>query len=103
MRGRQSGCGRKGDEAGVTLDMVKKGQDLVIVQLPKSDVRAQAMRLGIYEGAQLSCVESIHNGPVVLRSAFQEIAIGQHIAREIQVTVQEENKPARRIVDHQTD
>lgn len=71
----------------MTLSEVKKGQRLWIKKVNAEDIRPQAMRLGLYEGADLECTEAIKNGPVVLRNAFCEIAVGQKIAKNILVTV----------------
>lgn len=70
----------------MTLDMAQKGQMLLIKKVKRDDVRPQAMRLGLYEGALLECSESIRNGPVILRSDFCEIAVGKRIAEQITVT-----------------
>lgn len=69
----------------MTLDNVKKGQYIQILHMPQGDIRAQALRLGLCEGAQLQCVEALHGGPVVLCDSFQEIAVGHRIARQITV------------------
>lgn len=69
----------------MTLDMAQKGQTLLIQKVERADVRPQAMRLGLYEGALLECSESIRNGPVILRNAFCEIAVGKRIAKQVTV------------------
>ncbi len=70
----------------MTLDMAKKGQKLLIQKVERDDVRPQAMRLGLYEGALLECSEVIKNGPVILKNAFCEIAVGKRIAQQVTVT-----------------
>lgn len=69
----------------MTLSEAVKGQTLLIKKVERDDIRSQAMRLGLYEGALLYCAEAIKNGPVVLRSDFCEIAVGQRIAEHIAV------------------
>ena len=70
----------------MTLDMAQKGQVLLIKKVERDDVRPQAMRLGLYEGALWECRECIPNGPVILQSDFCEIAVGKKIAEQITVT-----------------
>jgi Fe2+ transport system protein FeoA len=47
--------------------------------------RIAALRFGMSEGAQISCVTRIPAGPVVVRSGRQEIAIGRGLAKRITV------------------
>lgn len=70
----------------MTLDMAQRGQLLLIKKVERDDIRPQAMRLGLYEGALLECSECIKNGPVILKNAFCEIAVGKRIAQHITVT-----------------
>ncbi|MBC9785566.1 ferrous iron transport protein A [Heliobacillus mobilis] len=69
----------------LSLDRVKKGQHIVIRSIPNEMVRAQAIRFGISEGAEVVCQEIIPAGPVVIRKNKQEIAIGRNLARQIGV------------------
>ncbi|QXM06420.1 FeoA family protein [Crassaminicella indica] len=69
----------------MTLDLIAKGQKLEIVHIPDSSIRAQAIRLGIYEGAKLVCSEKLPAGPVILQNRMQEIAIGRNLAKKIAV------------------
>ncbi len=71
----------------MTLDKVKPGQKLEITSIINPQVRAQAIRFGIAEGAVAVCEQAIPSGPVVLRRNRQEIAIGRSLAREIGVKV----------------
>lgn len=75
----------------MTLDKVNRGSKIEILSIPNSNVKAQAIRLGVYEGANLVCFEKISSGPVILRNRFQEIAIGQKIAEQIKVRVYKED------------
>lgn len=72
------------------LSEVQSGDTIEITSLPDPIVRAQAIRLGIYEGAIITCSEKINNGPVVLKNRLQEIAIGHHLASTIYVEVLED-------------
>jgi Fe2+ transport system protein FeoA len=69
----------------MTLDLIDKGQKLEVVQIPDSSIRAQAIRLGIYEGAKLVCSEKLPAGPVILQNRMQEIAIGRNLAKKITI------------------
>lgn len=69
----------------MTLDKVNRGSRIEILSIPDQNVRAQAIRLGVYEGASLTCFEKISSGPVILKNRFQEIAIGLNIAKQIKV------------------
>ena len=69
----------------MTLDLIKKGEKLEIMQIPDPSIRAQAIRLGIYEGAKLTCSEKLPAGPVVLQNRMQEIAVGRNLAKKISI------------------
>ena len=69
----------------MTLDKINRGQKIEIMNIPDAGIRSQAIRLGIYEGAKLTCFEKIPSGPVVLQNRFQEIAIGRNLAKTIKV------------------
>ncbi|MFZ5968049.1 MAG: FeoA family protein [Bacillota bacterium] len=69
----------------MTLDLAIKGQRLEIINIPDASIRAQAIRLGIYEGAKLICSEKLPAGPVILQNRMQEIAIGRNLAAKITV------------------
>lgn len=69
----------------MTLDMANKGQKIEILSIPDERIRVQAIRLGLYEGAKLTCSEKVPAGPVVLQNRFQEIAIGRKLAGTIKI------------------
>lgn len=69
----------------MTLDSAVKGQKLEILNIPDKNIRAQAIRFGICEGAQLVCAEKLPAGPVILQNRMQEIAIGRRLAQSIQI------------------
>ncbi len=67
------------------LDKVTRGQQIEIVKIPDVNIRAQAIRLGIGEGAKLTCSEKLPAGPIILQNRMQEIAIGRRLAESIEV------------------
>ncbi|MBB6214044.1 ferrous iron transport protein A [Anaerosolibacter carboniphilus] len=69
----------------MTLDLATKGQQIEVVTIPDATIRAQAIRLGIYEGAKLICSEKLPAGPVILQNRMQEIAIGRNLAKKIAI------------------
>ncbi|HEX9015417.1 MAG TPA: ferrous iron transport protein A [Chloroflexota bacterium] len=69
----------------MTLDMVRRGDSVRILAIPDPQVRVQAIRFGIGEGADVRCAENLPAGPIVVRRGRQEIALGRTIARSISV------------------
>ena len=69
----------------MTLDMVRRGDHVRIVAIHDPQVRHQAIRFGIGEGADVRCAEKLPAGPIVVRRGRQEIAIGRGIAKAITV------------------
>ncbi|MEG0641938.1 MAG: ferrous iron transport protein A [Clostridium sp.] len=67
------------------LSEAKKGQNVLIKKINDSNIKIQAIRLGLYEGAKVNCSAKIPFGPVVLSSRMQEIAIGRNIADNIEI------------------
>ncbi|WXR61828.1 ferrous iron transport protein A [Peptostreptococcaceae bacterium AGR-M142] len=65
------------------LSSIKKGESVKIMSIPDENIRVQAIRIGLYEGAKLVCFEKIPSGPVILKNRFQEIAIGRNLANSI--------------------
>lgn len=74
----------------MTLDMAKKGQKIFIKKINDDNIRVQAIRLGIYEGAKVNCSLKIPFGPIILGNRMQEIAVGRSLAKKIQIDVIEE-------------
>ena len=83
--GQRTRRGHHASDETVTLDCVRPGERLVVVDVDDDEARMQALRLGVCEGADVSCVAKLPCGPVVLRSGLQEIAIGRGLARRIHV------------------
>lgn len=71
----------------MTLDRVKKGQQIRIISIPDEVIRVQAIRFGIAEGSVVTCQEKVPAGPIVLRINKQEIAIGRNLANRIDVAL----------------
>lgn len=69
----------------MTLDKVTRGQKMEIVSIPDKKIRDQAIRMGVYEGARVTCFEKLPAGPVVLLNRKQEIAIGRRLAQKIRI------------------
>lgn len=69
------------------LTEAKVGQSLRIHSLPKGNMRAYFIRLGISEGDAAVCHERLPGGTVVLRKNRQEVAIGHKLAGEILVVL----------------
>lgn len=69
----------------MTLAQVKRGNKVKVSNIPDDFIRAQAIRFGISEGAEVECIEKIPAGPVIIKKRFQEIAIGRRLAENIQV------------------
>jgi Fe2+ transport system protein FeoA len=67
----------------ITLDTVKRGDQFVVTEVADERARVTAIRFGIGEGSEVTCVTKIPAGPIVLRSGRQEIAVGRELARLI--------------------
>jgi Fe2+ transport system protein FeoA len=73
----------------MTLDKAKRGQRVIIKNIPNNEIRVQAIRLGLYEGAKIDCSAKIPFGPIILSNRMQEIAIGRHLAKNITIELEE--------------
>ena len=69
----------------MTLDKAKKGSMVKITGINNKDIKSQAIRIGLYEGAVFMCSEKLPGGPVILQSKLQEIAIGRGLAANISI------------------
>lgn len=67
----------------MTLDKAKKGSKVKIITINNKDIKSQAIRMGLYEGAVFICSEKLPGGPVILQNKLQEIAIGRGLALDI--------------------
>ncbi|MCC6549436.1 MAG: ferrous iron transport protein A [Ignavibacteriaceae bacterium] len=66
-----------------TLDQVKKGNYITIMQLPSGNIKVQLIRIGISVGDKVFCLERLPGGTIVIQKNRQEIAIGYDLARQI--------------------
>jgi len=69
----------------MTLAEAKQGQKVIIQHISDPLIRAQAIRFGIAEGAQVTCSTVVPSGPVTLKKNLQEIAVGRGLAAMITV------------------
>jgi len=69
----------------LTLDALKSGERAEIAEVAGDTIRAQAMRLGIFPGVEVSCLTKIPAGPIVIGHGRQEIAVGRGLARRIAI------------------
>lgn len=73
-------------QSATTLDRVRAGEHIEIGDVNDEIARAQAIRLGLSEGAPVTCVTKLPCGPVILKCGLQEIAVGRGLAQRICVT-----------------
>lgn len=69
----------------MTLDKVNRGNKVRIKKIENRDLKTQAIRIGIYEGAVFLCSEKLPGGPIILCNRMQEVAIGRGLAEDIEV------------------
>lgn len=69
----------------MTLDKVKRGNKVRIKNIGNKDLKTQAIRIGIYEGAVFLCSEKLPGGPIILQNRLQEVAVGRGLAEDIEV------------------
>lgn len=70
----------------MTLNTLTKGMRGRIDRLPAGDIRSQFIRLGLVEGAVVSCLEKLPGGTIVLEFSRQEVALSGDLARSITIT-----------------
>lgn len=61
------------------------GKRYVVVKIKDSQVRQQAICLGMGEGEDVYCVARQDKGPVILGRGGQLVAVGGEVARGIQI------------------
>lgn len=69
----------------LTLDCVRSGERIQIVDVDDEHARVQCLRFGMAEGACVECITRIPAGPLVLKSGRQEIAVGRSLAKRIKI------------------
>jgi Fe2+ transport system protein FeoA len=65
------------------LSSARKGNRLLIIDIPEERGRTQLIRLGIMKGEAVQCIERLPGGTVVVEKNRQEIAIGASLAKTI--------------------
>jgi Fe2+ transport system protein FeoA len=70
----------------VKLSDVARGAPARISILPDGTLRAQFIRLGLVEGAIVTCLERLPGGTLILLHARQEVALSFELADAIVVT-----------------
>jgi len=73
----------------MTLAQASRGDIIEVVSIPDANIRAQAIRLGIFEGSKLICSEKLPAGPVILQNRNQEVAVGRRLAESIAINILE--------------
>lgn len=69
----------------MTLDEVTRGMTVRLGMMEEKEVRVQAMRLGLTEGALVTCTANVWAGAVVLARGGHEFAVGRRLAERIRV------------------
>jgi Fe2+ transport system protein FeoA len=69
------------------LSTIRKGLPVQILRLPEGDMRIQFIRIGLMEGARITCIERLPGGTVVLLHHRQEVALSADLADAIWVTL----------------
>jgi len=69
----------------MVLSNVNSGERIKIIAILDSNIKSQAIRLGIFEGVELICLDTLHNGPIIMKNRMQEVAIGRKLADQIEI------------------
>ncbi len=69
------------------LSHVNRGQEFIIENIKDKSIREQAIRLGLFTGAQASCSHKLPCGPLVLKMGMIEIAVSRKSAKNIEITL----------------
>jgi Fe2+ transport system protein FeoA len=65
------------------LSTIGKGHRVQIAHLPEGEIRSQFIRIGLMEGAIISCLERLPGGTLVIQQSRQEVAISAALADSI--------------------
>ncbi len=68
------------------LATMAKGTRGRIERLPGGEIRSHFIRIGLVEGAIISCMEKLPGGTIVLEFSRQEVALSGDLARSIEVS-----------------
>jgi len=71
-----------------TLQNTRKGNSVIVLNLPEGELKSQFIRLGITEGSTVKINERLPGGTVVITKNRQEIAVGSDLAKKIKVIVE---------------
>ena len=72
-------------EKTMKLSAIRKGGRVQIESLPEGEIRSQFIRIGLTEGAIVSCLERLPGGTLVLEQSRQEVAVSGSLADSILV------------------
>lgn len=67
----------------MSLSELRHGQKARISNIPDNDLRTQLLRFGVTTGSEIHCHCRLPFGPVVIRFAGQEIALGRSLANQV--------------------
>ena len=70
----------------IKLSAIRKGGRARIAQLPAGEMRSRFIRIGLMEGAVVSCLERLPGGTIVLVFHHQEVALSGELAASIEVS-----------------
>jgi len=68
------------------LSALAKGMRARIESLPVGEIRSQFIRIGLMEGAYVSCMERLPGGTIILAFSRQEVALSGDLARSIEIS-----------------
>ncbi|MBE0644533.1 MAG: ferrous iron transport protein A [Bacteroidetes bacterium] len=68
------------------LATMVKGMRGRIERLPAGEIRSHFIRIGLVEGAIVSCMEKLPGGTIVLEFSRQEVALSGDLARSIEIS-----------------
>lgn len=69
------------------LSALRKGGRARIAMLPVGEIRSRFIRIGLMEGAEVSCLERLPGGTIVLVFHHQEVALSGDLASTIEVNL----------------
>ncbi len=69
----------------MTLEQANTGDKLIVKNINDPQMRVKAIRFGVMEGVEITCMEKLPYGPVVIRRGRQELAVGRGLAQRIAV------------------
>ncbi|MFA6234662.1 MAG: ferrous iron transport protein A [Bacteroidota bacterium] len=68
------------------LIALAKGMRARIERLPAGEIRSRFIRIGLVEGAIVSCMEKLPGGTIVLEFSRQEVALSGDLAGSIEIS-----------------